>query len=149
MLKSMIDRLQDEVRGLDFRGRANLGLAIAALAILTPFGINNFVQERYLLGGASIAIVSALVITGWLVSHRRDPGLVTLLMVVPGVLGFLSLSLQEQGIVGVLWSYPAIVSFFVMLRARWALCSTLLLVAVISPQAWLELGGGIRHKKQR
>ena len=141
--QSAFDRFRHELQALDFRGRANFGLAVAALVILTPFGINNFMQERYTLGGASFVIVSAVFITGWMMSHKRDPGLVTLLVVVPAILGFLSLSLQEQGVIGVLWSYPAVVSFFVVLRTRLALLATLMLVAVLGPQAWLELGGSV------
>lgn len=128
---------------LDFRSKANLGLVFAALLILTPFGINNFLQGRLLLGAASMIIVFAMGITGWLIYHRRDPGWISMLVVVPAVIGFLSMSIQNQGFIGVMWCYPGILSFFVIFRERQAPIAALLLIAVLVPQIWVTMGGGI------
>lgn len=129
--------------GLDFRSRANLGLVFAALLILTPFGINNFLQGRLLLGAASMIIVFAMGITGWMIFHRRDPGLISMLVVVPAVIGFLSMSIQNQGFIGVMWCYPGILSFFVIFRERQAPAAALLLLVVLVPQIWMTMGSSI------
>lgn len=143
MLFNRSIQLLQEVPGLDFRGKANFGLAVAALLVLTPFSINNFLQGRYVLGTASVVIVAAMASTGWLIAQRRDPGPITFFVVVPVVLVFLSLSIQSQGIVGLLWSYPALVSFFVILKERVAPVAGLVLVAVVVPQVWDLMGSGI------
>ncbi len=128
---------------LDFRSRANFGLAVSCLVILGPFGLNNLVQGRLLLGFGSLTICAAMIVTGWLIYNRRDPGLVSLFFVVPAVIGFLFMSIQTQGIIGLLWCYPGLLSFFIILKERMAPLAALLLVVVIVPQAWVELGSGI------
>ena len=57
---------QQDMGVLDFRAKANLGLAIACLLILGPFGVNNVIQGRLLLGIGSIAICAAMILIGWL-----------------------------------------------------------------------------------
>lgn len=64
-------------------------------------------------------------------------------MIVPAVIGFLFVSIQNQGIVGVLWCYPGILAFFIILKERVAPWAALALILVVVPQAWAELGSGI------
>ncbi|MBL6689849.1 MAG: GGDEF domain-containing protein [Pseudomonadales bacterium] len=131
------------ISSLDFRGRANLGLAVACLLILGSFAINNLVQGRVLLGLGSLLICTAMIAIGWLIYNRRDPGLISLLVIVPAVIGFLYVSIQNQGIIGVLWCYPGILAFFIMLKERVAPLAALAMILVVVPQAWNELGSGI------
>ncbi len=134
---------QQDMGVLDFRAKANLGLAIACLLILGPFGVNNVIQGRLLLGIGSLAICGAMILIGWLTFNRRDPGLVSLLVIVPAVIGFLYSSIETQGVIGVLWCYPGLLSFFIILNERTAPIAGLALIAVVVPQAWVELGGSI------
>lgn len=120
----------------DFRRMAKMALAVVCLVILTPFSVNNFLQGRVLLGGGSLAIVAIMAYDGWSVARGRGSSWVTLLGLVPAILFFLSLALQKQGIIGVLWCYPAILSFYVMLPERHAWVANLVLLAVTVPQAW-------------
>jgi len=131
------------ISSLDFRGRANLGLAVACLLILGPFAINNLIQGRVLLGLGSMLICMAMIAIGWLTYNRRDPGLISLLIIVPAVIGFLFVSIQNQGIIGVLWCYPGVLAFFIILKERVAPLAALALILVVVPQAWVELGSGI------
>ncbi len=124
---------------LDFRVKANLGLALAAVFILTPFSVNNFVQGRPVLGLGSFAIVVVLGFRSWRMWRGLDAERLTLLVLVPSILLFLSLSIQNQGIVGIFWSYPALMAFYILLSERSAILANLLLLVVVAPQAWMVL----------
>ena len=44
----------------DFRAKATFGVALAALGLLLPISIINFVQGQFLTGSGSLAIVTLL-----------------------------------------------------------------------------------------
>ncbi|MCG6873637.1 MAG: GGDEF domain-containing protein [Betaproteobacteria bacterium] len=123
-------------RASDFRGKATQGVALAALVLLTPFSLNNFYQGRYILGAGSLAIVAILAASAWGVSRGRDYSSLTLLGLVPAVVFFLAFALRKQGIIGALWCYPAVISFYFMLPERKAWIANAVLLAVALPQAW-------------
>ena len=123
----------------DFRHKATLGLTICAFFILTPFSINNFIQGRYLLGAGSLAIVVIITFNGWCITRDRYYPSLTLFGLVPAILFFLVVAYQKQGIVGALWCYPAILSFYVMLPERKAWIANLVLLVIMIPQAWYVL----------
>jgi diguanylate cyclase (GGDEF)-like protein len=129
--------LQEPGEAPDFRRMAKLALGVAGPLILAPFGVNNFLQGRYLLGVGSLAIVAILAFDGWAVTRGRDLSWLTLFGLVPAIIFFLSLALHRQGVIGVLWCYPAILSFYVLLPERRAWAANIVLLAVAVPQAWL------------
>jgi diguanylate cyclase (GGDEF)-like protein len=49
---------------------------------------------------------------------------------------FLAFALRKQGIIGALWCYPAVISFYFMLPERKAWIANAVLLAVALPQAW-------------
>jgi diguanylate cyclase len=120
----------------DFRSKSTLGVAVAALFLLTPFAVNNFVQGRYLLGVGSFAIVVILAVSAWGIRRGRDYSSLTLFALVPAILFFLVFSLRKQGMVGVFWCYPAVLAFYFMLPERKAWVANAGLLAVALPQVW-------------
>lgn len=126
-------------RARDFHSTSTLWVAVAALALLTPFSINNFVQGRFFLGAGSMAIVAILAFNAWSITRGRYYSSFTLLGLVPAVVFFLAFALQKQGIVGALWCYPAAISFYFMLPERKAWIANAALLVVTLPQAWVVL----------
>lgn len=122
----------------DFRRNASLGLAIIALIILTPFSINNFTHDRIALGLGSLAIVALLGFNGWSISRGKYTSWPTLVALVPAIVFFLTLSIRRQGMIGVLWCYPATLSFYIMLPERRAWAANLLLLVVVVPLCWFH-----------
>lgn len=55
----------------DFRIATNLGCACAALILLPPFSINNFVQGRQIIGIASLAVILAGAHNVWGILNGR------------------------------------------------------------------------------
>jgi diguanylate cyclase (GGDEF)-like protein len=123
----------------DFRVATNLGVAVVGLVLLTPFSINNFIQGRYLLGVGSLAIIVVLAVNAWTTSRGRHHTWLVLAGLVPVVIFFLTVAFRKQGVIGALWCYPALISFYFMLpeRSAWLANAALLTVAV--PEAWSVL----------
>jgi len=117
--------------------KTTFGLGLASLVLLTPFAINNFIQQRYFLGTGAMVIVSILAFNAWSITYRkRYYTLLTLLVLVPMLLFFLSLAIIKQGTIGVLWCYPAVISFYFMLPERQAWIANAVLGLVVMPVAW-------------
>ncbi|PZD72425.1 putative diguanylate cyclase AdrA [Acaryochloris thomasi RCC1774] len=121
----------------DFLRKSSLALAIVCLVFLTPFAINNFIQGRLLLGTGSLALIAILIFNTWTITrYNRYYDSLTLLGLVPAILFFLVTSLRSQGIIGVLWCYPAAASFYLLLPERKAWIANVALLIVTLPVAW-------------
>ena len=121
----------------DFLHKSVTRLAIVSLVIMTPFAINNFIQGRILLGIGSTAILVIMAFNAWSIHyHDRYYAMFSFLVLVPVILFFLSLSIRTQGLIGIFWSYPAIVAFYFMLPERMAWAANILLLVISIPQAW-------------
>jgi diguanylate cyclase (GGDEF)-like protein len=59
-----------------------------------------------------------------------------LLGLVPVIVFVLMFVLRKQGVIGVLWCYPAVLSFYFMLPERRAWIANLFLLAVVLPETW-------------
>lgn len=123
----------------DFRIKSTLGVALSALLLLTPFSLNNIIQGRYGLGVGSLVIVIFL---GFCAKqcHRGDyrPRLM-LLVLVPTIILFIAVAILDLGTTGVLWCYPALLAFYVMLPERMAWLANLVLLLVELPITWIHL----------
>ncbi len=121
----------------EFLKKSALGVALVGLVLLTPFSINNFLQARPFLGVGSLAIVLLFGFNSWAIVRRgRYYPMLTLLGLVPAIVFFLALSLRRQGIIGVLWCYPAVICFNFILPERKAWIANAVLLLAIVPIAW-------------
>lgn len=115
----------------DFRISARLAVAAAASALLLPFAMNNVIQGRWLLGVWSSVIILVLVYAAWRARTKQQSADPSVWLVAATILIFLVLSIQHQGLVGVLWCYPTVLAFSVMFSERHAhLLNCILLLAV-------------------
>jgi len=120
----------------DFRGKTTLGVGVVGVILLTPFAINNFVQGRPLLGSGALAIVALLAFNAWSISRGRYYPSITLVGLVPVIVLFLVFALRKQGMVGALWCYPAVISFYFMLPERGAWLANAILLGIALPEVW-------------
>lgn len=120
----------------DFRGKTTLGVGVVGVILLTPFAINNFVQGRPLLGSGALAIVALLAFNAWSISRGRYYPSITLVGLVPVIVLFLVFALRKQGMVGALWCYPAVISFYFMLPERRAWLANAILLGIALPEVW-------------
>jgi signal transduction histidine kinase len=123
----------------NYRIESTLWLTIMALVILPPFAINNFVQERYLLGFGSFLVVSILLLQAWTIYRGRYTPIITIVGLVPTLIFFLATVFWQQGVIGALWCYPAVIVFYFILPNRYAMLASFCLLVMAIPHAWFLL----------
>lgn len=120
----------------EFYQKTTLWIAVAGLVILTPFSINNFIQGRLLLGLGSVAIVIILAINAWYIRQGRNYEIMILVGLVPAIIFFLLISIINQGMIGVLWCYPAVITFYMVLNEKKAWIANILLLVIAVTVSW-------------
>lgn len=123
----------------DFRAKATLGVALAGLVLLAPFTINHVLQGRILLAAGTGLIVVTLAALAWVGRKGRYHPWVTFIGLTPPMLFFLGISLYEQGVIGALWCFPAILVFYFTLPEKLAWVSDVGLYLVAVPMAFIVL----------
>ncbi|HEX5754985.1 MAG TPA: GGDEF domain-containing protein [Arenimonas sp.] len=119
----------------DFRLRATHLIAFASLILLGPFAINNLLNTRWVIGTASMLVIAVLLLTTWCVARSHPWSRPVTLLLSTLVLSFIALSIWRQGMIGVFWSYPAMLAFCAMLPVPMATVFCLLLLGVVSALA--------------
>ena len=134
-----------ETYSKDFRVKATLTAAIASLFMLLPFSINNFVQDRILLGVTSLIVVFLLLGSAYQ-AHRGSFYAGYNLAFFILTLGFLGLAIDRQGQIGLFWCYPVVPLFYCLLNEKpaWILNGSLLLLAGYYSPLILEFPLAIR-----
>ncbi len=127
----------------DFRRKSTLGVVLIAFVFVAPFTLNNFVQGRYGLGAWSSLVLVILAANAWRITRGRFSPALTLFGLVPAIIILLTISLGQQGIIGALWSYPAVISFYFMLPERRAWLANAVLLAIVIPQTWMTIEHGL------
>ena len=119
-----------------YRRTATVVVMCAALVLVSPLALRNLFVGEYLLGAGALTIVTLIATVALAVRQGRDatPLLVGVML---AALTFISLSLQRQGIVGVLWSYPLIIGSYFLLDARWGQRFNVVVLLVVIPQVFL------------
>ncbi len=102
-----------------YRERIMRLMAIAGVIFLTPFAINDLIQERFALGAAIIAVVTILAIDAIAIHRKKRPPVPFALLLIP-MAACIALSLIQQGFYGALWTYPAVLFCYFVLPRRTA-----------------------------
>lgn len=80
----------------DFRITANIGCAFAALFLLTPFAINNFIQGRVILDAASLMVIAVLDLNAVSIIRGRIRPTLAFMVLVPLMIGALFLTKEFE-----------------------------------------------------
>ena len=120
----------------DVKARLTLTLGISGLFLLTPFAINSFIHGYPSLGIGALSIVILTSANAWSITRGHYYPLLTSLVITPLLLGLLFLSIQIQGQIGYLWSYPVAIVVYFLLPERQAWIANTVLMAVVIPSAW-------------
>ncbi|HYD78178.1 MAG TPA: GGDEF domain-containing protein [Paucimonas sp.] len=120
-------------------------LSIAGILFMTPFVINNFLHERYLLGVVVGLVVFCLAVDAWAMRRGRPAPIPYALLLIP-VMAATSLSLYTRGIYGALWAYPAVLfCYFVLSRVMANICSAAFTVIfTLQVAVYLDTGIALR-----
>jgi signal transduction histidine kinase/CheY-like chemotaxis protein len=114
-------------------------LSLAGTVLLGPFTVNNFFQDRILLGVATSAFMACLLANAFAISRGGLPVVPAWAIFVASVVG-LATAMYNNGLIGVFWVYPGLLLFHFMLPVRQANAFNLALLALTIPLAWMHLG---------
>jgi len=104
-------------------------LSILTLVFLLPFAVYDFMRGRVLLAGSVAVVVTAFLVDGHAVRHRRPPPIPYVVLLLP-ITATIVLSLAQLGVVGAFWCYPVVVFFYFVLPRWQALACSLVLLMV-------------------
>jgi diguanylate cyclase (GGDEF)-like protein len=111
--------------------RVVLPVGIAALVLLTPFAINNFLQGRIEVGLAILLVQALLLVDVLALCSGKPPPLHYGLVVMPMILAMLA-AVERQGILGALWGYPVVLICYFVLSRRLAFLFSLGILAALT-----------------
>ena len=138
---------EPERRSFDLRGefvdaygpRVFLALSAVAALFLLPFSINNFVQHRWLLGAATTTVVLCLVGNAVAIASRRESPFPPVFIFGPALLA-LGVAMWDQGLIGILWAYAALLLFHFVLPRGTANFFNVTIILLATAMSWKHLG---------
>lgn len=136
----MIDELlshQLSTSQQSFLRKSIQSITIAAILLVSPFTIYNLFQGYFLLGVFSASILVVVSYTAWRTLKGHLSYKLSFVIVMPALLLFFWLSIKEQQIIGVLWSFPALIMFYFILPERLARFANFALLCVVIPQSFV------------
>lgn len=120
----------------ELRHRTHIFLAAGAVLFLLPFSVNNFFQDRFLLGAASLFIVLLLAFSAWTLARCTTVNRALSLAIVFSIISFIYFCFNRQGSLAVFWCYPSVVVFYFILPEAQARAVNLLALAALLPEVW-------------
>lgn len=85
--------------------------------IIVPFVLNNLLQGRYLVSLGALGLMVVLA-SNFLAFWRKKKPPIDIIYAFPAVAIFLLVCFKKQGLIGVFWCFPSIVSMHFMLSPR-------------------------------
>jgi len=124
----------------DFRIRSSLWVGFAGALLLAPFTINHFRLGRTLLGAGTLVIVAVLAMMAWYGRRGRYSPWLAFVGLTPAILVFLAFSFRDQGVIGALWCFPAMLVFYFTLpeKQAWIANGALIAMAVPAAETYLD-----------
>lgn len=130
----------------DFRTKATLGVALAAVTLLLPIALVNLFTDRIYVAMGSLYIVCMLIANVVAISQGRDHQKLTLYGLIPAGMIFMAGVFLQDGIVGTLWCYPSIIASYCMLSEKRAWSATAIILGVALPMVWLTLPAAYAYR---
>lgn len=109
---------------------------MVSILILTPFGINNFIQGRYILGLLTLLITVLCTINAWICHKGRYHLGVNLFGIAPTITITIIFATHELGVRGSYWPFLVVLAYYFILPKKWAWIANIIFGGVILPVAW-------------
>lgn len=140
-VKPLLDHSPEETVLARSRERIMYLLAYVIAIFITPFAINNFIQNRPVLGVAVLLIVGTFVANGVAIRFKRRPPIPFVVLLLPMTVA-LMFSLATQGLYGALWCYPAVLFCFFVLPHRIAIAASACMLVFATPMVYVFVNDG-------
>jgi len=129
--------LQYQQREFSFLNKSALWLGNVALIFITPFAIKNYLDGHLNLSIATFGIMCAFAVnTITMVFRKKYYSNVSLFFLSPVIIVFAYFAIQVQGIIGMLWCFPVMVSLYYLLPERQAWFMNVVLLGVCAYMAF-------------
>ena len=125
-----------------YREKILHALAVIATVVLLPFSIGNFVKGFLLVGVLSMTVVVVFVADAVAV-YRGRPLPVPIPLAFTTIVVALFTAIWERGLLGIFWTFPAILMFHFVLERRLANLFNLSLVALVGPVAFYSMDSDV------
>ncbi|MEY2690253.1 MAG: hypothetical protein RL375_4453 [Pseudomonadota bacterium] len=126
----------------DYRNRIGMQLSGLSATLLLPFGLIHALHGRWMLAGLNAVLVITLVLNAWSLRQGRRPIVpfwLLICLLIVAVCG----SVLLQGMLGLLWSYPALFICYFLLARRVALLLSAVLVTSVCAASLATLGAAL------
>lgn len=124
--------------------KSALWLGNLALLFITPFAINNFINGRMDVAIASFFIMMIFAFnTITVVFWKKYYSSMSLFVLSPAILMFCYYSIPNQGIIGVLWSFPALVCLYYLLPEKQAWGANVVIISMCTYLAFSTFEKGL------
>lgn len=120
----------------DFILRSTFGVAFVSVFILTPFGINNFIQGRDVLGVLTLLVTLLCIINAWLCYQGRYHLGINLFCIAPAITTTIIFATHQLGVKGSYWAFLVVLGLYFVLPKKWAWKANVFFVVIIIPVAW-------------
>ena len=125
-----------------YREKVLYALAIIAAVVVAPFSVLNFVKGYVFVGVVTMTVVLMFVANAAAI-YRKRPLPIPLWLAFGGVLGTLVVAIEARGLLGIFWSFPAILLIHFVMERRWANALNLTMVALIAWVSFRTLEGDV------
>jgi PAS domain S-box-containing protein len=121
-----------------YRERILYALAVIATVVLLPFSIGNFLKDYLLVGVLSMTVVVVFVADAVAI-YRARPLPIPIPLAFATIMVALVIAIEQRGLLGIFWTFPAILLFHFVLERRLANLFNLSLVAVVAVVSFMRL----------
>lgn len=130
----------------DFIVKSTLGVSLVSMLIVTPFSINNFIQDRFLLGVLTLIVVALCIMNAWFCYQKRYSEAVNLFGIAPAITLAIVFTTYELGVIASYWAYLGVLAIYFILPEKRAWIANVIFILIIAPVAWsvLDMSVGIR-----
>lgn len=125
-----------------YREKILYALAIVGALVVAPFSIGNFIKGYLLVGCVSMAVVLVFVADA-LAIYLRRPLPVPIPAAFAVVVVALAIAVWERGLLGIFWSFPAILLFHFVLERRIANLFNASFVAIVGGVAFYTMASDV------
>ena len=122
-----------------YREKILYALAVIATLVLLPFSIGNFVKGYLLVGCLSMTVVVVFVLDAFAIYRGWARLPVPIPLAFTTIMVALVTAIWERGLLGIFWSFPAILLFHFVLERRLANLFNLTLVALVGSVAFYTM----------
>lgn len=115
------------------------GITFAAILFVGPFIAYHFLAGDFLIGLFASLMLGVISYSAWNTLSGRLSYKLPFVLLTPAFLVFSWVAIEDLGIMGALWSFPAVTMFYFIFPERLARVANLALLVVVLPRTFMEL----------